>query len=72
MGVGDEAAELAALRVAHAQTRKALREAEERLNYIHEVATIARIAPDRRIDRTARLGARITRTPSTTRALDQG
>jgi signal transduction histidine kinase/ActR/RegA family two-component response regulator len=40
------AAELAALRVAHAHTRKSLREAEERLSYLHELATIARIAPD--------------------------
>ena len=40
------AAELASLKLAHAQAQKSLREAEERLGFLHELATIARIAPD--------------------------
>lgn len=32
--------------LAHAQALKSLREAEERLGFLHELATIARIAPD--------------------------
>ncbi|MFO0735357.1 MAG: response regulator [Labilithrix sp.] len=44
--VDDLAAQLAALRLEHAQTRRALLEAEERLGFLHELATIARMAPD--------------------------
>ena len=46
MSARDETAQLAALRLEQAQLRKALREAEERLGFSHELATIARMAPD--------------------------